>query len=137
MAITLTPISESDAVVLTLTGKIDKSEYHSFALILHEAIKQHGKIRLLVVMENFTGLQLGALWEELKFGVQHSNDFSRMAFVGDKKWEENLVELSKPFIGAVIKYFELPNVEEARRWLLSDEPSETEAEVRAAMSTPY
>ena len=53
----------------------------------------------------------------MKFGIQHYADFARIAMVGDRKWEEWMAKLCRPFTKATVKYFAASEVEAAWAWL--------------------
>ena len=80
-------------------------------------IREQGNLRLLVHMHNFHGWTAGGLWEDIKFDVKHFNDIERVAFVGDKKWEEWMSKFCKPFTTAKIRFFEEKKKDDARAWL--------------------
>ena len=47
--------------------------------VVEAAIKEHGKVRMLVVMHDFHGWTAGALWEDIKFDMHHFRDIGRLA----------------------------------------------------------
>jgi hypothetical protein len=102
---------------INLTGKLDKDDYKQFIPQVEEAIKAHGKLRLLVHMRDFYGFTAGALWEDIKFDARHFSDFDRIAFVGDKKWEAVMSNFCKPFTRAETRFFPEGQLQEARLWL--------------------
>lgn len=108
-----------------LSDKLHRSDYERFVPEIDRRVQQHGKIRLLVVMEDFHGWDVGALWEDLKFDLRHFNDIERLALVGDRKWEKGMSAFCKPFTTAEIRYFDRGEIEAARRWVESGltEPS--------------
>src|SRR3546814_5865857 len=64
-------------------------------------------LRLMIVLEDFRGWDIAALWEDLKFDARHSGDFGRIAVLGESKLEEWGAALSKPFLGSEIRYFDI------------------------------
>jgi hypothetical protein len=103
-----------------LSGKVAKEDYAHFVPAIESAIAQHGKLRLLILMRNFHGWSIGALWEDIKFDWQHFRDFERIAMVGEKRWEAGMATFCKPFTTAKIKYFDVAETDEARRWITAD-----------------
>ena len=53
-----------------------------------ELIRQHDKIRLLVMLDDFKGWNAGALWEDIKWDARHFNHVERIAVVGEKQWQK-------------------------------------------------
>jgi hypothetical protein len=80
-------------------------------------IKQHGKIRILVEMQDFHGWDAGALWEDMKWNASHFRDIERLALVGNSKWRQWMASFCKPFTTAEVRYFTPGQLEEARGWL--------------------
>ena len=108
-----------NVIEIDLRGKVSKDDYQRFVPKVAEAIRQHGKIRVLVHMQDFHGWTPGGLWEDIKFDVKHFNDFERIAFVGDKRWEAAMSAFCKPFTTALIRFFDPAQMESARSWLRS------------------
>ena len=100
-----------------LSGKLHHEDYKSFVPAIESFMAAEGKIRLFVQLEDFHGEDLHALWDDLKFGVKHYSDFDRIAMVGERKWQKWLVQVSKPFTKAKMRYFDVCRVDEAWAWL--------------------
>ena len=102
---------------INLTGKLAKDDYKRFVPQIEQAIKDHGRLRLLVHMREFHGWTGSGVWEDIKFDVKHFADLERIAFVGDKKWEAAMSAFCKPFTRAQTRFFYESHLEEARNWL--------------------
>jgi hypothetical protein len=81
-------------LVVNVTGKLVKADYGPFAHEFERLFQQHGKLRLLFDMTGLHGWDAGAAWEDLKFDIKHFSDIDRLAIVGEKKWQENMVRFS-------------------------------------------
>jgi hypothetical protein len=110
-------VAGGNSLEVQLTGKLTKEFYEKLAPVVEEQIKEHGKLRILVVMHDFHGWTAGAVWEDLKFDFKHGRDIEKVAMVGDKKWEQAMATVCKPFTGAKIQYFDQSQLEDARKWL--------------------
>jgi hypothetical protein len=121
MAYQVAELAEGRVIEVELSGKLSKQTYEEFVPLTEARIKQFGKVRLLVIMHDFHGWEAGALWEDIKFDAAHFNDIERLALVGDRKWEQGMAAFCKPFTTAEIKYFELDEIEQARRWITADD----------------
>jgi hypothetical protein len=119
-------IKEEDGgklVAVQVTGKLLKADYERFVPELDRLIRQHGKLCLLFELTDFHGWEAGALWDEIKLDIKHFADIERLAVVGDKRWEHDMVTFYKPFTKATIRYFDQATAAEARKWLLvADRP---------------
>ena len=100
------------------SGKVVKADYLFLVPRFEQAVKEEGDQRILFDLDGFEGWDVGALWEELKFDFKHLADIQKCAVVGDKKWEQVLSGFFNLFTQAKIRYFELGNSGEARKWLL-------------------
>ena len=105
---------------VTISGKIVADDYAHFVPETERLIKQHGKIRVLFDMVDFHGWSAGALWEDIKFDVQHFRDIERLAMIGDRKWEQGMAAFCRPFTTAEVRYFDQAEAEQARAWLTGD-----------------
>jgi hypothetical protein len=100
-----------------LNGTLTKEDYAQFVPKTEELIRTHGKIRMLVMMDDFHGWDGGALWEDIKWDAKHFNDVERIAVVGEAKWQKWMASFCKPFTTAKIRYFDRGQEPEARAWL--------------------
>ncbi|HSR50089.1 MAG TPA: STAS/SEC14 domain-containing protein [Acidobacteriota bacterium] len=100
-----------------LTGKLKKSDYEAFVPEINRLVKKHGKLRILVMMEDFHGWSAGALWADVKLDLKHFNHIERLALVGDKKWQAGMAVFCKPFTTATVRYFKTADQDEAHRWI--------------------
>ena len=104
-------------VAVHVTGKLGKADYEHCVPELDRLIRQHGKLSILFEMAEFKGWDAGALWEEIKFDIEHFADIKRVAMVGDKKWQEVMATLYKSFTKAESRYFDINDSASARKWL--------------------
>jgi hypothetical protein len=109
--------SNGKLITVQLSGKLTKEDYEHFVPRIESAIKQNGKVRMLVQMHEFHGWELGALWEDVKFDAKHFTDIERLALVGESKWEAGMAAFCRPFTTASIKYFDHSKEAEAETWI--------------------
>ena len=100
-----------------LSGKVHDEDYKTLVPAVETSLAAEGNGCLFVQMEDFHGWDLQAAWDDIKFGAKHYSDFERIAMVGDRKWEEWMTKLCKPFTKATVKYFDVPEVDAAWAWL--------------------
>ena len=73
------------------TGKISGDEYRELMIPIYAALERGEKLNIYFELaEDFHGLDLGALWEDLEaaglVGLKHRSSWQRMAVVTDKDW---------------------------------------------------
>lgn len=117
MAIAIEEKRGGSVLEVYATGKLLMKDYEQFVPTLEALIKEHGKIDMLFVMNDFHGWEPKALMEDVKFDIRHARDIGRMGFVGEKKWQEWMAALMRPFTSAEIRYFDLANLQQARNWI--------------------
>jgi hypothetical protein len=100
-----------------VSGKLSAEDYGLFVPQVEQAIAELGKIRMLLIMQDFHGWEAAALWEDLKFDLKHFSDIEKLAMVGDRKWEHGMAVFCKPFTTAKIRYFDAAHQQEASDWL--------------------
>jgi hypothetical protein len=111
--------SADDLVAARASGKISADDYtEAWLPALQKAIDAHGKIRALLYMdETFDGWELGAMWEDAKFGLSRMDDFEKVALVGAPEWVDKIVDLTGPLTSISFKSFPTGSLDEALGWL--------------------
>jgi hypothetical protein len=104
-------------VEVVVTDKLTDRDYKRFAPQMDRFIRQHGKIRLLFVMYDFHGFEIGSMWEDFKFGVKHRHDLERLAMVGETYWEWWSSKLCRFFTDAKVCYFDGTHADDAKAWV--------------------
>ena len=110
-------------LTLTLTGKLDETDYEQFGPMIEGLIAKHDAINLVVVLRDFHGWTAGALWEDVKFDARHFNDINRLAIVGETKWQKGMAFFCKPFTTADVRFFERGRLREAEDWAATHQPA--------------
>jgi len=126
MATELLPIAEDrpECVEVKISGKLHGEDYEAFGSAIDDRIKEHGNLKMLVCLRDFSGWDLKALWEDLKFDLAHFSDIDLLAVVGDKTWEKWMVTFCQPFTTAEIRYFDAAEYDAAKDWILTGEKTE-------------
>ena len=117
--ITIRPETEGSTLVIEAAGKLTSKDYEEvFIPKLNELIEQHGKIKVVFHLDDsFDGWELGAMWDDAKFGLKHRNDFERIALIGGPRWMAWLTQLSSYFMHCELKVFGNTSLNEALDWI--------------------
>jgi hypothetical protein len=104
-----------------LSGKINRDEYFEILDPVREKLERGEKVSFLVeTAPDFQGLDLGALWEDLKaagsVGLKHRAAWERLAVVTDKDWIRHGVAAFAWVIPGEIRVFEPGELEKAKAW---------------------
>jgi SpoIIAA-like len=103
--------------------KLTRDEYHEQLMKpIYEVLDRGAKINLLFeIADDFDGLELGALWEDVKaagsVGLKHRSSWGRMALVTDKDWIRHGVSAFGWLSPGELKLFEPDQLEAARAWV--------------------
>jgi hypothetical protein len=108
----------AQSLVLEIRGKLEHADYVRLVPQLETWLAEHGRLRCLVDMREFQGVEPRAIWDELKFDIRHADDIERCAVLGDRRWEAWMTRLSKAlYRSAQIRYFHDVEPEAALAWL--------------------
>jgi len=99
-----------------LSGRLTAADYDAFVPRVDAVLARGEGQRLLAILDDFHGWEPGAAWEDLKFGIRHYADFERIALVGDRRWEEWMAILCRPFTRAEVRYFDASDLDSAWGW---------------------
>ena len=104
-----------------LSGRITRDEYFQMLNPIREQLDQGKKVSFLVeTAPDFHGLDLGALWEDMKVagtvGLKYRSSWERLAVVTDKDWMRHGVAAFSWLIPGQIRVFEPAALEEAKAW---------------------
>jgi hypothetical protein len=70
-----------------VTGKLETTDYRDTLLpAIEAAAADGGEVRIVIVMPKFDGVTPGAIWEDMKMGVEHWRAWKRIALVTDVEW---------------------------------------------------
>lgn len=110
--------TEGKLLALHINGKLLHADYQQFIPMLERLIDEYGSVRCVFEMDDFEGVELRALWDDLKFDVKHGGQVERCAMVGNRSWQEWMVKLAKPlFRNAKMKYFDVADRSDAYEWI--------------------
>ena len=98
-------------------GKIEGEDYRDVILPALERAAKSGEVRFLLVMPEFRGMSGGAIWQDLKVGIEHLRAWKRIALVTDVQWVSHMTNLFGWMTPGEVKTFPLANRHEAIEWV--------------------
>ncbi len=112
-----------DTLVFCATGILSARDYElHFAPKIERGIAEHGKVNLVLQLdEMFEGWDLGAMWDDARFGVKHRHDFKRIAVVGAQAWFKWAMQLGSKILDGEFRTFEDGQLEEAIAWVTAND----------------
>jgi hypothetical protein len=80
--------SSGNVVGYKVIGRLTKEDFAAVTADVEALVLQEGPLRLLLDLEAFEGEEMDALGSHRGFRHEHQRHITRMAVVGDKKWQE-------------------------------------------------
>ncbi|KAB2816262.1 MAG: STAS/SEC14 domain-containing protein [Flavobacteriales bacterium] len=108
---------EENLIAAKISGKISKKDVERFHPLIHNTIEKGQKVDFYFELEDFDGYELEGLWEDLKVDTTHLSDYGKMAFVGDKKWQEWAAKATDFFTDSEVRFFHLQEKKKAKEWI--------------------
>ncbi|QIA07400.1 SpoIIAA family protein [Draconibacterium halophilum] len=110
-------LTKRELIAIEVEGKLTKADYDKITPLIDKAVKDFGKVKLYIQLNNLDGIAPGAFWEDVKTYLKHFNHMKKIAVVGKSRWEKLWSDLAAPFISGEVKYFEFTAIDEAREWV--------------------
>ena len=105
---------------LEVQGTLRKLELEQCQNALIEDFGRAGPVRLLFVLDGFTGWAPHDDWHDLTFYVKHGGAIERIAIVGDDRWRsQSLMFAGADLRNAAVEFFSREKAADARAWLLA------------------
>jgi hypothetical protein len=108
-----------NAVGVQAKGQITRNDYENVLVPeVESAIKRHGKVRLYYqIGPEFTGIDPGAAFQDLKVGMEHFSQWERVAVVTDVDWIRHSVRAFGFLMPIKMETFSIAEAEKAREWI--------------------
>lgn len=108
-------------VAFAARGRVSKQDYERVVVPkVEEAISRHDKLRCYYELgEAFSGMDAGAMWEDLKIGFGHLSRWERIAVVTDADWIRHAVNAFRFLMPGQVRVFGNREKPEARAWLVA------------------
>ena len=112
--------SERKIITLRVSGTLSRADYDRALPEIENAMELAKEpLKMIVRLEDFQGFELGAFWDDLKFGLEHFGEFGAIAVVGDTTFEEIGTWLAALFAKSEVRYFTVGQEADAHNWLAS------------------
>ncbi|MGR8935859.1 MAG: STAS/SEC14 domain-containing protein [Gammaproteobacteria bacterium] len=117
--IEIMPESEDKTLVIKATEKLTHRDYEDvFIPQLKQRIDRFGKIKVLFYLgEEFTGWELGAVWDDAVFGIKHRHDFEKIAVVCDQQWVQWVTKIGAYFLDGQVATYTSTEFQDALTWI--------------------
>lgn len=103
-------------VGLDFSGEITGDDYKSVKPRIEEVMREKGEVKFLMDMTQAKGFSLSAVYQDIKFDVEHYKNIGDTAVISDKKTYEMMVKgINMIYPGAKVYHFE--DAGSALQWL--------------------
>ena len=109
-----------DSVIgLRCTDHVTRQDYEAVLIpTLNTAFKEQKTLRAYCEIVGFSGMSPGALWDDVKVGMEHLADWERVAIVTDTDWISHTTKLFAFLFPGEVRVFSLSDAEKAREWIV-------------------
>ncbi|MEM9534587.1 MAG: STAS/SEC14 domain-containing protein [Cyanobacteria bacterium P01_A01_bin.3] len=80
------PTADGRIIGFSIDGAIDEADIKRITDEVMQRLTTHDRLRLYAEVKDWTGITPKALFDDVKFALQHFRDFEREAIVSDKAW---------------------------------------------------
>jgi hypothetical protein len=101
-----------------LIGKLTVRDFQELQTLARLSLEQFGQVRILVELEDFQGWSKETGCENSFFLEENGEGISKLAFVGDEKWKDEIFMFTgKPMRQTAIEFFPQDQFDQAQAWL--------------------
>lgn len=106
-------------IAVAAEGRVTAEDYDTTLIPkVEEALGKHKKISLYYELgKQFSGIDAGAAWKDLKIGVEHLPRWERMALVTDTEWIRLAINAFRFLMPGKLRVFTVAETREARDWI--------------------
>ena len=122
--ITLIEGFPDDVVAVRADGQITKQDYDDVLVpAVEKLLARHQKLRFYYEFaSDFSGMDLGAMFSDLRVGIGHFSRWERIAVVSDIDWIKHATQLFQFLLPAKTKVFGLAQADAAKAWISDEHP---------------
>jgi len=113
-----TETSDGNILKVTVSGKLEESDFRAITPQVEELIKSHGSIRLIIDAIDFDGwADMRAAKNHFTFVRDHQKHIDRVALIAGYMWQHWIAGIAGAFVHPDIKAFDKGQRAEAEAWL--------------------
>lgn len=104
-----------------ISGKLHAADYKDVLLPAIEAAASDAGIRVVLTFTDWDGVSGGAMWQDLKLGVEHLSKWKKIALVTDTQWMSHMVSMFGWMTPGEFKLFPEAERDAAIAWAAADD----------------
>jgi hypothetical protein len=108
-----------DVVAVRAEGQVTMQDYDKVLIpAVEKALTRNKKLKFYYeIGSGFTGMDLGAVFEDMRVGLGHLSQWARIAVVTDIDWIKRAVQLFRLLLPSQTKVFSLAQAADAKAWI--------------------
>jgi hypothetical protein len=103
-----------------ISGQVKAEDYRDVIIPALDRAASQGDVRFVVVFPEFHGMTGGAMWEDLKVGIEHFRKWKRIALVTDTDWMRHAITVFGWMTPGDVKHFPMSQRAEAIAWTAAE-----------------
>ena len=119
MTLSYTEYPEDQVVEVRLDGRVTRVDYDGCIDKLQDFIDAHGTIKMVEIIDSFTGFDPSTIWEGLKFDFRNIKHISHVAVVSDIGWISPASKAAGALVSTQLRTFDMAHLDAARDWVRS------------------
>lgn len=106
-------------VAVACEGHVTREDYEKILIPrVNDALARHGKVRIYYeIGPSFSGIDVGAVWDDTRLGLEHLARWERMALVTNVPWIRLAVGAFRFLMPGKLRVFDAAQADEARSWI--------------------
>lgn len=110
-----------NVVAVICSAHVTKRDYETVLIpTITRALAKHQSVRLYYeIGTNFMGIDPGAVWEDIKVGMEHLLRWERIAVVTDVDWIRHTITAFSFLLPGKVKVFPVAEQVPARAWIVA------------------
>jgi hypothetical protein len=114
-----------------ISGTVHADDYRDVVLPALQRAYASDEFRFVIVIPEFGGITGGALWQDLKVGIEHLHAWKRIALVTDIDWVRHATTLFGWMTPGEVKIFPLAQRDKAIDWAAGSEDPDSDTTDRS------
>ena len=108
-----------NVVAFAARGRVTRKDYADVLIPkVDQILARHGRIRCYYELgADLAAVEAGAIWEDLKVGLEHLSRWERVAVVTDVDWIRHAVGAFRFLMPGEIRVFSVDLAAQARAWI--------------------
>jgi len=111
------PETKDYLIAIRVEGVMTSQDYQTLLPYLKSRIEQHGRIRVLVELKDFKGIEILGLLRTLPYVFKYGRRVQKKAILTDEPWVYRWAKLFTPFYRTKVRCFPTTEGEQARDWI--------------------